>query len=38
MRTIWYEERRLAELFGVDWERYRAAVPGWRPRLTPWTG
>ena len=38
LRTIWYEERRLAELFGVDWERYRAAVPRWRPRLTPWTG
>jgi len=38
LRTIWYEERRLAEQFGADWQRYRAAVPRWRPRPTPWSG
>jgi len=38
LRTIWYEERRMAELFGSAWERSGTAVPRWRPRLTPWTG
>ncbi|HEU4657620.1 MAG TPA: isoprenylcysteine carboxylmethyltransferase family protein [Capillimicrobium sp.] len=32
------EEPLLARRFGASWERYRAAVPGWRPRLTPWRG
>jgi protein-S-isoprenylcysteine O-methyltransferase Ste14 len=31
-----YEEPRLAEQFGPDYERYRRAVPGWWPRLTPY--
>jgi protein-S-isoprenylcysteine O-methyltransferase Ste14 len=32
----WYEEPTLAERFGRDYERYRAAVPAWWPRLRPW--
>jgi protein-S-isoprenylcysteine O-methyltransferase Ste14 len=32
----WYEEPALAERFGSEYETYRAAVPGWRPRLRPW--
>jgi protein-S-isoprenylcysteine O-methyltransferase Ste14 len=31
-----YEEPRLADQFGADYERYRRAVPGWWPRLTPY--
>jgi protein-S-isoprenylcysteine O-methyltransferase Ste14 len=31
-----YEEPRLAEQFGASYERYRAAVPGWWPRLRPY--
>ena len=38
LRTILYEEPRLAELFGGDWERYRAAVPRWLPRRSAWHG
>jgi protein-S-isoprenylcysteine O-methyltransferase Ste14 len=35
----WYEEPRLALLFGADYEAYRKAVPGWWPRLHPiWRG
>jgi protein-S-isoprenylcysteine O-methyltransferase Ste14 len=33
-----YEEPNLARRFGDDYARYRAAVPGWWPRLRPWTG
>jgi protein-S-isoprenylcysteine O-methyltransferase Ste14 len=33
-----YEEPDLARRFGDDYARYRAAVPGWWPRLRPWTG
>ncbi len=33
-----YEEPRLAEQFGESYERYRRAVPGWWPRLTPYRG
>jgi protein-S-isoprenylcysteine O-methyltransferase Ste14 len=33
-----YEEPTLAEQFGVAYERYRAAVPGWIPRRRPWSG
>jgi protein-S-isoprenylcysteine O-methyltransferase Ste14 len=29
----WYEEPALRRAFGPDYERYRAAVPGWWPRL-----
>lgn len=32
------EEPLLARRFGDDWERYRAHVPGWVPRLTAWDG
>ena len=31
-----YEEPTLARQFGAEYERYRAAVPGWWPRLRPW--
>jgi len=33
-----YEEPRLAEQFGESYVRYRRAVPGWWPRLTPYRG
>ncbi len=33
-----YEEPRLVEQFGESYERYRKAVPGWWPRLTPYRG
>jgi protein-S-isoprenylcysteine O-methyltransferase Ste14 len=33
-----YEEPALTRRFGVDYARYRRAVPGWLPRLTPWRG
>jgi protein-S-isoprenylcysteine O-methyltransferase Ste14 len=33
-----YEEPNLARRFGSDYARYRAEVPGWWPRLHPWTG
>lgn len=29
----WYEEPNLRRRFGADYERYRAAVPGWWPRM-----
>ena len=32
-----YEEPTLAERFGAEYEAYRAAVPGWWPRLRPWS-
>jgi protein-S-isoprenylcysteine O-methyltransferase Ste14 len=32
-----YEEPTLRARFGEEYERYRAAVPGWLPRRTPWT-
>ena len=31
-----YEEPTLRAQFGAEYERYRAAVPGWLPRRTPW--
>jgi protein-S-isoprenylcysteine O-methyltransferase Ste14 len=34
----WYEEPALRERFGAQYEAYRRAVPGWWPRLRPWTG
>ena len=34
----WYEEPTLTSQFGESYERYRTAVPGWWPRLTPWRG
>ena len=33
-----YEEPTLAEQFGPSYDSYRRAVPGWLPRLTPWSG
>jgi protein-S-isoprenylcysteine O-methyltransferase Ste14 len=33
LRVIWFEEPRLRELFGVDFERYLATVPRWLPRF-----
>jgi protein-S-isoprenylcysteine O-methyltransferase Ste14 len=32
------EEPRLARRFGAEYDAYRRAVPGWRPRLRPWDG
>jgi protein-S-isoprenylcysteine O-methyltransferase Ste14 len=31
-----YEEPHLTRRFGDDYRAYRAAVPGWIPRLRPW--
>jgi protein-S-isoprenylcysteine O-methyltransferase Ste14 len=31
------EEPRLRQRFGSAYDAYRDAVPGWRPRLRPWT-
>ena len=31
-----YEEPTLSRQFGPEYEAYRAAVPGWWPRLRPW--
>ncbi|GAA3397504.1 methyltransferase family protein [Cryptosporangium minutisporangium] len=33
-----YEEPTLRRQFGGDYDAYRAAVPGWWPRRTPWPG
>jgi protein-S-isoprenylcysteine O-methyltransferase Ste14 len=33
-----YEEPTLSEQFGASYEAYREAVPGWLPRLHPWSG
>ncbi len=33
-----YEEPTLQEQFGPSYDAYRAAVPGWVPRLRPWRG
>jgi protein-S-isoprenylcysteine O-methyltransferase Ste14 len=32
-----YEEPTLRRSFGTDYDAYRQAVPGWRPRRRPWT-
>jgi protein-S-isoprenylcysteine O-methyltransferase Ste14 len=34
----WYEEPTLAKQYGDQYEEYRRNVPGWIPRLRPWTG
>ena len=31
-----YEQPKLQEQFGESYRRYRMAVPGWWPRLTPY--
>ena len=33
-----YEEPTLRSQFGAEYDAYRRAVPGWRPRLRPWRG
>ena len=43
MLVVWafvrgYEEPALTEQFGPSYQRYREAVPGWWPRLTPYQG
>lgn len=34
--VIGYEEPTLHSTFGPEYEAFRAAVPRWIPRLTPW--
>lgn len=34
--VLTYEEPVLAESFGAEYEDFRANVPRWIPRLTPW--
>lgn len=36
--TRFYEEPTLSDTHGASYEHYRAAVPGWWPRFTPWQG
>ena len=36
--VLFYEEPTLRRQFGEEYDRYRRAVPGWWPRLRPWTG
>ncbi len=36
--VLLYEEPREQKRFGTEYERYRAAVPRWIPRLRPWKG
>jgi protein-S-isoprenylcysteine O-methyltransferase Ste14 len=36
--VIAYEEPTLRRSFGADYDTFRAAVPRWIPRLTPWRG
>ncbi|HEY4943590.1 MAG TPA: isoprenylcysteine carboxylmethyltransferase family protein [Rhizomicrobium sp.] len=37
MFVLAYEEPVLGHLFGAQYQTYRAHVPRWLPRLTPWT-
>jgi protein-S-isoprenylcysteine O-methyltransferase Ste14 len=34
--VVAYEEPTLEQTFGEEYEEFRAAVPRWIPRLTPW--
>jgi protein-S-isoprenylcysteine O-methyltransferase Ste14 len=34
--VLFYEEPTLRRSFGTEYENYRAYVPRWIPRLTPW--
>jgi protein-S-isoprenylcysteine O-methyltransferase Ste14 len=34
--VVAYEEPTLEQTFGSEYEAFRAAVPRWIPRLTPW--
>ncbi len=36
--VVLFEEPSLRALFGADYEKYRASVPRWIPRLRPWKG
>ena len=36
--VVAYEEPTLQATFGAEYEVYRANVPRWVPRLTPWRG
>jgi protein-S-isoprenylcysteine O-methyltransferase Ste14 len=36
--VVTYEEPKLGEQFGADYDAYRRAVPRWLPRLRPWRG
>jgi protein-S-isoprenylcysteine O-methyltransferase Ste14 len=36
--VVLYEEPKLRKTFGAEYESFRANVPRWIPRLTPWTG
>jgi len=36
LRVTTYEEPKLAEEFGAQFGAYRASVPRWLPRMTPW--
>jgi protein-S-isoprenylcysteine O-methyltransferase Ste14 len=36
LRVLSYEEPRLEKQFGAFYEAYRAGVPRWFPRLSPW--
>lgn len=36
--VLGYEEPTLRQRYGVEYEAYCRAVPGWLPRLTPWAG
>jgi protein-S-isoprenylcysteine O-methyltransferase Ste14 len=34
--VVAYEEPTLEQTFGTEYEAFRAAVPRWIPRMTPW--
>jgi protein-S-isoprenylcysteine O-methyltransferase Ste14 len=36
VQVVAYEEPTLEQTFGSEYEAFRAAVPRWIPRLTPW--
>ncbi len=36
--VIGYEEPTLRKSFASEYEAYRASVPRWIPRLSPWGG
>ncbi|MFZ0885033.1 MAG: isoprenylcysteine carboxylmethyltransferase family protein, partial [Candidatus Acidiferrales bacterium] len=36
--VLTYEEPTLRRTFGAEYDMYRANVPRWIPRLTPWSG
>ena len=36
VQVVAYEEPTLEQTFGTEYEEFRAAVPRWIPRMTPW--